>query len=271
MKQDSTIENNWSVHDYDRPDIAFEKKYIELRQKEQRVYSDEELLQLPIIPKEHPHYAEWQIRKRSCNRLVHHLQKKHSLLRILEIGCGNGWMAHQLALTPGCTVTATDINFTELQQGARVFSHIANLQFIYCDIHSDILSKMQFDCIVFAACIQYFPSIPEVIQLSLPRLRPGGEIHILDSPFYKPVAIEAAQRRTHEYYCDMGFPEMSEHYYHHALSELDEFGYETLYHPSSFQHYLMQNKNPFPWLLVRRVTAGKVKQSENSSRGDSPK
>lgn len=245
-----------SLHDQLRPDVAFEKRYIALRQKEQRLYSDEELLTLPLIAKEHPHYSEWQIRKRSCNRLIHYLQKKPALLKILEIGCGNGWMAHQLALVPGSHVIATDINFTEVQQGARVFSHIANLQFIYCDIYSEILSQMQFDCIVFAACIQYFPSLPEVIRLSLDRLRPAGEVHILDSPFYKPAAIDAARRRTKEYYENMGFPEMAAHYHHHALTELDEFHYELLYQPSSMQHYLLQNKNPFPWISIRRVTAG---------------
>lgn len=252
MKHQLTIGNSFSLQDELRPGQAFEKTYIELRQKEGRMYSDEELLHLPVVSKGHPHYTEWQIRRRSCNRLIHHLEKKHSLLKILEIGCGNGWMAHQLALTAGSTVLATDINFTELQQGARVFSHIANLQFMYCDIHSEILSRMEFDCIVFAACIQYFPSLPEVIALSMQRLRPNGEIHILDSPFYKPAAIEQARRRTLEYYCAMGFPELSGHYHHHAMTELEDFSYELLYQPSSFQHYLLQNKNPFPWICIKR-------------------
>jgi SAM-dependent methyltransferase len=252
MKHEFTIEKSLSLQDELRPVEGFEKKYIELRQREGRVYSDDELLQLPVVPKDHPHYNEWQIRKRSCSRLVHHLEKKHSLLKILEIGCGNGWMAHQLALTPGSNVIATDINFTELQQGARVFSHIANLQFMYCDIHSDILSRMEFDCIVFAACIQYFPSLPEVVELSLQRLRTNGEIHILDSPFYKPAAIEQARRRTLEYYCGMGLPELSTHYHHHAVTELEGFPYELLYQPSSLQHYLLQNKNPFPWICIKK-------------------
>src|SRR5687767_5432876 len=101
MKNGLTIGHSLSLQDELRPDLAFEKTYIGLRQKEGRMYSDEELLQLPVVPKEHPHYREWQIRRRSCNRLIHHLEKKRSLLKILEIGCGNGWMAHQLALTAG--------------------------------------------------------------------------------------------------------------------------------------------------------------------------
>jgi ubiquinone/menaquinone biosynthesis C-methylase UbiE len=232
-------------------DSQFEQHYIELRQKEQRIYSDEELAQLPLVAKDHPHYGEWQLRRRSCNRLLHYLQKKQPLQKILEIGCGNGWLSQQLATLPGSKVIGTDINFTELQQAARVFSHISNLQFMYCDIHSEILQQMEFDCIVMAACIQYFPSLPETIAYLLQRLKPGGELHILDSPFYKPAELATAQQRTKAYYDELGFPEMAGYYFHHSITALTGFSYEMLYQPSPLQHYLLQHKNPFPWLCIK--------------------
>jgi ubiquinone/menaquinone biosynthesis C-methylase UbiE len=246
-----TITDHIHIPERIKPDSVFEKNYIELRSKEQRIYSDEELLHLPLIAKNHPHYSEWQVRKRSCNRLLHHLQKKQPLQKILEVGCGNGWLAHQLATIPGSKVFATDINFTELQQAARVFSHIPNLQFMYCDIHSEILEQMQFDCIVLAACIQYFPSPTDTITYLLGRLKINGEIHILDSPFYKPEEIAMAKQRTNDYYKDLGFPGMADHYFHHPVTGLAAFNYEMLYQPSSLQHYLLQNKNPFPWLCIK--------------------
>jgi ubiquinone/menaquinone biosynthesis C-methylase UbiE len=237
------------------PDNLFEQYYIELRQKEQRIYSDEELLQLPLIAKNHPHYNEWQVRRRSCNRLVHHLQKKQPLQKILEIGCGNGWLSHQLAGIPGSKVIGMDINFTELQQAARVFSHISNLQFMYCSINSEILEQMEFDCIVLAACVQYFPSLPDTISYLLGRLKVKGEIHILDSPLYKPGEIAEAKQRTTDYYRDLGFPEMGNYYFHHLVTGLASFNYEMLYQPSSLQHYLLQHKNPFPWLCIKHKSA----------------
>jgi ubiquinone/menaquinone biosynthesis C-methylase UbiE len=246
-----TITDNIYFQEWIKPDIIFESSYIELRRKENRLYNDEELSQLPLIVKNHPHHGEWLMRKRSCNRLLHHLQKKQSPQKILEVGCGNGWLAHRLAGIPGCKVIGTDINFTELQQAARVFSHIPNLQFIYCDIHSEILASMEFDCIVLASCIQYFSSLPDTIQFLLGKLKQNGEIHILDSPFYKSEEIDKAKQRTMDYYRELGFPEMANYYFHHPVTALAAFEYEMLYQPSPLQHYLLQNKNPFPWLCIK--------------------
>jgi ubiquinone/menaquinone biosynthesis C-methylase UbiE len=248
-----TISNNVYIPERLKPDGLFEKKYIDLRNKEQRIYSDEELMLLPSIPKNHIHFNEWQIRKRSCNRLIQYLQAKPAPLRILEVGCGNGWLSRRLAGIPGSKVIGSDVNFTELQQAARVFSQIPNLLFIYGDVGSDILEKMEFDCIVFASCIQYFSPLHDIIKHSLQLLKPGGEIHILDSPIYKLSETAEAKKRTATYYAELGFPEMSKYYFHHSINELREFGFEILYQPSSIQNYILGNKNPFPWLCIKRT------------------
>jgi SAM-dependent methyltransferase len=247
---DLTISNFVPLPDRGKPNSEFEQLYADLRRKEQRMYSDEELTRLPVVTKQHPHHTEWQVRKRSCARLVHHLGKRQPL-KILEIGCGNGWLSRQLSNIPGSRIIGIDVNFAELQQAARVFSHIPNLQFIYGDIRSKIFDEMEFDCIIFAACIQYFPSLQEIIACALAKLKKNGEIHILDSPFYKPAEVDAARKRTADYYHQLGFPGMSGHYFHHPVTELSIFGYETLYQPSSLQHYLLKNKNPFPWICIK--------------------
>ena len=69
----------------------FEKIYIALREKENRLYTDDQVEQLPFIKSSHIHSAEWAIRKRSTARLLNHLKKSRRQLTILEIGCGNGW------------------------------------------------------------------------------------------------------------------------------------------------------------------------------------
>lgn len=249
---DFTISNFVPLPDRGKPDAEFENMYVALRRCEQRIYTDEELARLPIVSKQHPHYTEWQIRKRSCARLVHHLEKRQPL-KVLEVGCGNGWLSRQLSNIPGSKVIGIDVNFTELQQAARVFSHIPNLQFIYGDIRAEIFDEMEFDCIIFAACIQYFPSLQEIVACAMAKLKKNGEIHILDSPFYKPADIDAARKRTADYYNALGFPGMSGHYFHHAVTQLAAFDYDMLYQPSSLQHYLLKNKNPFPWIVVRRL------------------
>ncbi len=234
-------------------DIAGLKQlYQRLREKEGRIYSDEQVMKLPTISKSHAYFHEWQMRKRSSKRLIQYLHQKKYPLSILEIGCGNGWLCHQLAHVSGSQVTGADINQPELQQATRVFSHIPNLKFVYGNMASDTFDDMQFDIVVMAACIQYFPSLQEMIRHSMKRLKPKGEIHIFDSPLYKPGEAEAARDRTIAYYKELGFPDMANHYYHHTITDLVDFDCTMLYRPSSLQHYLLQYKNPFPWVRIMK-------------------
>ena len=52
---------------------AFEELYLNVREYENRLINDEELRLLPDIDPSHLHYDEWQIRKRSSERLVAYL------------------------------------------------------------------------------------------------------------------------------------------------------------------------------------------------------
>jgi len=109
-----TITNHVYIPQRLKPDSLFENKYINIRWQENRMYGDEEVFQLPHVNKEHPHYREWLIRMRSCNRLLRYLGKKAKPIHILEVGCGNGWLAHRLSGLEGADVIGADINFTEL-------------------------------------------------------------------------------------------------------------------------------------------------------------
>lgn len=233
----------------------FEKQYIELRQKENWLCSDEELKRLPDTAASHPHYAEWKIRKQSAQKLTQYLRKKKKPLRILEAGCGNGWLAHQLSHIPGSTVAGTDINTNELQQARRVFGQKTNLVFTEGDIRHGILKKTRYDIIVFAASIQYFPWLGEIIHAAFELATPGGEIHIIDSPLYFATEIKAAKERSAAYFQQLGFPEMSRYYFHHTRDELLQFNYTMLYNPYAWQRQLLPTfitgtKNPFPWISI---------------------
>ena len=230
---------------------GFEKIYTLLRQKEGRIYTDEEVAQLPFIAVTHIHYHEWLIRKDSSQKLIDHLKKKKKSLDILEIGCGNGWLSHRLSAIPGSKVIGTDINFTEIQQAASVFQNIPNLHFIYAQTEPGIFKEKKFDTIVFPASIQYFASLKETINDILEWLKPDGEIHILDSPFYSLSELLAANQRSHHYYESVGFPEMTEFYFHHSLDNLENYNYKILYDPKSLFNKLLQNKNPFPWICIK--------------------
>jgi ubiquinone/menaquinone biosynthesis C-methylase UbiE len=210
----------------------FESLYMSLRQKEGRVYSDNEVARLPNIAPDHLLYKEWEIRKRSANRLKTHLGRKNKALQVLEIACGNGWLSAQLAELPDSTITGIDINTREIEQAMRVFHKIKNLKFIHGDIQILESTVNMYDAIILAASIQYFPSVPRLIHALLPLLQIGGEIHILDSPFYEHDQIGDAKTRSNEYYRNAGFPEMSQYYFHH--------------------NRLPSHRNPFPWYCIKK-------------------
>lgn len=231
---------------------GFEQYYFALRQKEGRLYSDEEISQLPVIRKEHPHYKEWLVRKESGDRLFHYLEKKSPPLNILDVGCGNGWLAGRLAGLTDAIVTGIDNDSAELRQGARVFKNVPNLKFIPGDFRQGAITNTDHDIIVFAASIQYFNPVHDCINKAMALLKPGGEIHIIDSPFYSTAGVSAARSRTTTYYTEIGFPEMTAYYFHHTIDDLKPFHPEIMYKQSFINQYVLNNKNPFPWLCIKK-------------------
>ncbi len=228
--------------------LCFESLYIAVRQQENRIYTDEELLLLPNT--HHTHSDEWRIRKASAKRLVNYLRQQHTNLKILEVGCGNGWLSAMLANIPSANVVGLDANQLEIEQAKRVFKK-DNLAFVYNSFGDITFEQQQFDIIVFAASIQYFPSLVDVLNRSLLYLRDGGEIHIIDTPFYNQLAAQNAQMRSAMYYIAMGVPQMAEHYFHHEVSVFNEFKSEIMFNSASLVNRLLK-KHPFDWIKVSK-------------------
>lgn len=228
--------------------MDFEELYIAVRQQEKRIYTDEQLQLLPDI--DHIFYDEWKIRKRSSERLTEYLVKKHKSLKMLEVGCGNGWLSAKLANIPDTQVTGLDINQVEIDQANRVFKK-DNLEFIYDSFTDGTFENEQFDVIVFAASLQYFPSVINVMKQALAILKKGGEVHVIDTPFYTPGETGKANDRSQKYYTSLGIPEMADHYFHHSISEFWGFKYEILFDPTSIFNMIFK-KDPFYWVCIRK-------------------
>jgi len=228
----------------------FEDIYIATREKEQRLYTDEQVASLPCIEPTHIHYKEWEIRKRSSTRLFNRLQQKKKPLTILEIGCGNGWLSAKLAGIKDAEVTGIDINKTELEQARRVFGNKWNIDFLLEDTWDMNMDDAGFDVIVFAASIQYFQSFESIIQAAMLLLNKNGEIHILDSHFYRNSELDEAANRSLHYYTTLGFNEMANQYFHHPFSSLKKFNHKILFDPASIKNKLFNKADPFPWICI---------------------
>src|SRR3989304_6573693 len=181
--------------------------YLRVREKEGRLYSDGVGGPPPDPPRAHPLRTEWRARATSAARLCAYLAQSRPLT-ILELGCGNGWLANRLARLQSCRVVGVDLNHFELSQAARVFAGHHRLMLLKADIFQAPFCERSFDTIIIASAIQYFPDLPMLIQRLTPLLSERGEIHILDSPLYPPSEVAEARARTQAYYAALGFPEM---------------------------------------------------------------
>lgn len=232
-----------------------EELYIKVRKREGRVYEDELVERLPLIDKNDPYYGEWELRLIAAMRLHKYLLEKKRALKILDIGCGNGWMANLMSQVYHSQVFAIDVNTVELEQGTRLFGENPLLKFAYLDILKAPFPERQLDVIILAATIQYFPDLPLLLKHLLGYLLPGGEIHIIDSPVYEPAAIEGARERTRHYYDALGFPGMAGYYNHHSNGSFRDFDHRLLYDPAAMinkvrRKILSSSDSPFPWIVI---------------------
>ncbi|MDQ3005613.1 MAG: class I SAM-dependent methyltransferase, partial [Chloroflexota bacterium] len=176
-------------------------------------------------------------------------------LSILELGCGNGWLSNLLSKA-GHSVVAMDQNRFELKQAARVFQINSHLSFFEADIFSAPLILAYFDVIILASVLQYFQDITGLISVLSNYLKPQGEIHILDTPFYLENELGAATLRSRQYYTALGFPEMTDHYFHHDASDLQALHPRILYQPHLWtlrlKQLLGQDDSPFPWVMIKK-------------------
>ena len=226
---------------------------------EGRLYSDQIVASLPDIPGAHPLAAEWRSRGDSARRLVRYLRGLPAPLRVVEVGCGNGWLAHAISAIEGSEVVGLDGNGLELSQAARVFDSVPNLRFVFGDATVVGCPLDRPTVIVLASLIQYVPDLAALIARLLGWLEPGGELHLLDSPLYSPDEIAGAQDRSRRYYERVGVPEMVDLYHHHAWPELDGLDFDTLYRPDAVlpraeRLLLRRPRSPFPWVRVRAAS-----------------
>ena len=233
----------------------FEDAYLKIRAKENRIYSDEGLIELPFTTPSNQHHNEWELRVKSFNRFQKYLLRIDNTLSILDLGCGNCWFSGRLSRSTNHHFFCVDINLSELEQGARVFKD-SKIEFIYANIFDDQLPLNFFDMIILNASIQYFPALNKLIEKLLRLSKTNGEIHILDSPFYSHSEVKSARQRTVKYYESMGFPEMSKRYFHHTYQDLSEFNYCVLFNPQSLKvkalKLFFKKDIPFPWILIKK-------------------
>jgi SAM-dependent methyltransferase len=234
-------------------DSVFAKVYRDLRKSEGRTYSDPEVLKLPEVPSTFSNSDEWRMRRRSADRLVKNFNTRNRN-RIIEIGCGNGWLVNHMARSLPFDFCGVDIGKEELRQAARLFGSSDKITFVFADIFSKSVDSLTADVFILAGAVQYFPDLRSLLDRLLTLLSPKGEIHILDSPFYKVTDVDAARNRSWSYFDEKGYGSMRDHYFHHSWRSL-HVPYKVIYDPDLITNRIkrrVQKLSPFPWIRIVR-------------------
>lgn len=228
----------------------FEEQYLKVRTQEQRLLSIPQIRQLPETPEDYIHHAEWEIRKKNIKRYLKYLSEKKKGQEILDIGCGNGFFSNMMA-TNGHKVSAVDVNLTELRQAREAFS-TTNIEWYYADIMVTPFGSRTFDQITFCCSFQYFNKPIELLNLCLSILNPGGEIHIIDSPFYQENEKEGASKRSLAHFQSLNAIGLANNYHHNTFQILATYNYRFGYTPGSLMKKMLKVKDsPFPWIVIR--------------------
>jgi ubiquinone/menaquinone biosynthesis C-methylase UbiE len=253
LQEDNGLDINYM--DSHTTDFNFDKLkeelYLKVREIEGRIYDEKTLQKLPDVDENHRHAKEWILRKKSAEKIARYLSlfKNH---KILDLGCGNGWLSNYLAEKTNNKIFAVDLNLFELKQGMKAFKN-CNLNFIYGDIYSKIFTPGSFNFVIIASAIQYFDDLSKLFLQLSSLLKPKGEIHIIDSPFYFKDEVESARKRSKTYYKEIDHPGMADFYFHHTWNELNEFDYKILgkRRTKIIRLFKKPSKvNPFPWIKI---------------------
>lgn len=228
--------------------------YVAVRRREGRLLDDDVVARLPDTDPAMPLAPEWRLRRQSSERLLRRLAAASRPLRIVDAGCGNGWLAHRLSRLDGSVVAAFDINEVELEQGRRVFGAATNLTFHSGDVEAATLPLPEPDVIVAASVLQYVADPAALLRRWRGLLGRGGAIHVLDTPLYTAAGIAAARERSLAHYTELGMPEMAAAYHHHPWAILDGLQARIRSRPDSWRararSRLGLSQSPFPWIEI---------------------
>jgi SAM-dependent methyltransferase len=176
---------------------------------------------LPAVSRRDPNRAVWRLRARSLRvfeqQIVQPLEQQTARpLTLIDLGAGNGWLAHRLARR-GHRVAAVDLQ-TNAFDGLGAHVHYGPL-FTPVQAEFERLPFVgnQFDLAIFNGALHYATDYATTLAEALRVLRPDGGLVVLDSPVYHDAGSGAQRVREREarFRQTYGFPSNAlacEHY-----------------------------------------------------------
>ena len=150
---------------------------------------------LPFRDVTRRHATEWKVKARSMVALLGVLDPRKPL-RVFDLGCGNGWLSHQLAIR-GHDVYAVDVALDDTVGlgAAGVYVRLGPpFQRVWADLERLPVQSASVDAVVCNASLHYARDVRVSLRNIARVLRPGGFLAILNSPVHtRPTSAARAQ------------------------------------------------------------------------------
>ena len=166
----------------------FAREYRQVRHAEGWGSSDPAYYRaLPYRDLSRRHAQVWRIRARSFDTflscVLEPLECKSKRLEILDLGAGNGWLAHRLEQR-GHRVLAIDLLEDAFDGLGALRMYAPEIPALIAEFDHLPLAQADFDLAIFNASLHYATDYPTTLGECLRVLQPRGTLVILDSPMY---------------------------------------------------------------------------------------
>lgn len=167
----------------------FRSEYAEHRAAEGRAALD--AIALPYVTSG-PHARQWSVRARSWEaferRILGPAQRRADIraagpLRVLDLGAGNGWLAHRAAVA-GAEALALDVRCDRVD-GLGAAPSPSPIERVAASFEALPIRDAAFDVVVFNASLHYAEDLARALREARRVARSGARIVVLDSPFYR--------------------------------------------------------------------------------------
>jgi ubiquinone/menaquinone biosynthesis C-methylase UbiE len=117
--------------------------------------------------------------------------------RIVDVGCGPGLLAHELAPAVGDTgrIIGADSSAAMLELAKKRCAHLPNIEFVECDATDLEVDEASADLVTCTQVLLYVTDVEKALEEMFRILKPGGRVIIMETDWRGTV--------LHSYYEDL--------------------------------------------------------------------